>query len=121
MKFPFAVKHNGVLYEAGKVVPIGKEPVKEIEVEDKSASELSKELKDKYGIDMAPQKGKAKLQEALEEAEKQAKEEELKANEDEDLENGDSDLEDGEPEEGNEDGEPEGNEDDSLLDKIINE
>lgn len=120
MIFPFAVKHNGVLYEAGKKVPIGQEPKKELEVEDKSASELSKELKDKYGIDMAPQKGKAKLQEALAEAEKKAKEE-LESNEDDnsDLDNEDE-LTNGNPEEGNEDGEPEG-EGDSFLDKIINE
>lgn len=122
MIFPFAVKHNGVLYEAGKKVPIGQEPKKELEIEDKSASELSKELKDKYGIDMAPQKGKARLQEALAEAEKKAKEEEeaAKANEDSDLDNEDEDLTNGNPEEGNEDGEPEG-EGDSFLDKIINE
>lgn len=109
MKFPFAVKHNGVLYEPGKIVPIGQEPKKEIEVEDKTASELSKELKDKYGIDMAPQKGKAKLQEALEEAEKAAKEAEQEEEEEEELVEGNP-----------EDGEPEGDED-SFLDKIINE
>ena len=105
MRFPFVVKHNGVLYEAGKEVPIGKEPKKEIEVEDKTASELSKELKDKYGIDMAPQKGKAKLQEALEEAEKKAKEEEevKDIDEDEELEINDNENEE------------------SFLDKIINE
>lgn len=118
MKFPFAVKHNGVLYEPGKVVPIGQEPIKEMEVEDKTASELSKELKEVYGIDMAPQKGKAKLQEALEEAEKKAKEEEeAMANENSDLED-EEDLTDGNPED---EGEPEDNEDESFLDKIINE
>ena len=105
MRFPFVVKHNGVLYEPGKEVPIGKEPKKEIEVEDKTASELSKELKDKYGIDMAPQKGKAKLQEALEEAEKKAKEEEEVKDIDEDEE---FEINDNENEE-------------SFLDKIINE
>lgn len=111
MVFPFAVKHNGVLYEPGKKVPIGEEPKKEVELEDKTASELSKELKDRFDIDMAPQKGKAKLQEALEEAEKAAKEaEELE--EDPEV-----------PTEGNEDPEGEGSEgnDDSFLDKIINE
>lgn len=120
MIFPFAVKHNGVLYEPGKKVPIGQEPKKENEIEDKTASELSKELKDKYGIDMAPQKGKAKLQEALEEAEAKAKEE-LESNEDDnsDLDNEDEDLTNGNPEDEN-DGEPEGDED-SFLDKIINE
>lgn len=137
MRFPFAVKHNGKLYEAGLEVPIGKEPVKEIEKEDKTASELSKELKEKYNIDMAPQRGKAKLQKALDEAEKKAKEEELKAkelepeeNEDEELEDGEEELEDedseldGEEEEEPEDidaGEPNENEDESFLEKIINE
>lgn len=137
MRFPFAVKHNGKLYEAGLEVPIGKEPVKEIEKEDKTASELSKELKEKYNIDMAPQMGKAKLQKALDEAEKKAKEEELKAkelepeeNEDEELEDGEEELEDedselnGEEEEEPEDidaGEPNENEDESFLEKIINE
>lgn len=137
MRFPFAVKHNGKLYEAGLEVPIGKEPVKEIEKEDKTASELSKELKEKYNIDMAPQMGKAKLQKALDEAEKKAKEEELKAkelepekNEDEELEDGEEELEDedseldGEEEEEPQDidaGEPNENEDESFLEKIINE
>lgn len=137
MRFPFAVKHNGKLYEAGLEVPIGKEPVKEIEKEDKTASELSKELKEKYNIDMAPQMGKAKLQKALDEAEKKAKEEELKAkelepeeDEDEELEDGEEELEDedseldGEEEEEPEDidaGEPNENEDESFLEKIINE
>ncbi|MGM9543504.1 MAG: hypothetical protein ACI3T9_00825 [Romboutsia timonensis] len=118
MIFPFTVKHNGVLYEPGKKVPIGQEPKKELQVEDKTASELSKELKDKYGIDMAPQKGKAKLQEALEEAEKKAKE--LEPEEDDEESDGEKDLEDGEPEEGNEDGNPE-DDDQSFLEKIINE
>lgn len=123
MRFPFAVKHNGKLYEAGLEVPIGKEPVKEIEKEDKTASELSKELKEKYNIDMAPQMGKAKLQKALDEAEKKAKEEELKAKELEPEENEDEEL-DGEEEEEPEDidaGEPNENEDESFLEKIINE
>lgn len=111
MRFPFTVKHNGVLYEPGKEVPIGKEPKKELEVEDKTASELSKELKERFDIDMAPQKGKAKLQEALEEAEKKAKE--LESKEDED-------LEDEESEEGNDNENPE-DDDKSFMDKIINE
>ena len=111
MRFPFTVKHNGVLYEPGKEVPIGKEPKKELEVEDKTASELSKELKERFDIDMAPQKGKAKLQEALEEAEKKAKE--LESKEDED-------VEDEESEEGNDNENPE-DDDKSFMDKIINE
>ena len=122
MRFPFAVKHNGKLYEAGLEVPIGKEPVKEIEKEDKTASELSKELKEKYNIDMAPQMGKARLQKALDEAEKKAKEEELKAKELEPEENEDEELEDGEEElEDIDAGEPNENEDESFLEKIINE
>lgn len=109
MKFPFAVKHNGVLYEAGRVVPIGQEPVKELQEEDKTASELSKELKERFDIDMAPQKGKAKLQEALEEAERNAMEnEEEESNEDE-LDNNEGDLDSN------------NNDDESLLDQIINE
>ena len=111
MRFAFRVKHNGVIYEAGQEVPIGKEPKKELEVEDKTASELSKELKERFDIDMAPQKGKAKLQEALEEAEKKAKE--LESQEDED-------LEDEESEEGNDNENPE-DDDKSFMDKIINE
>lgn len=111
MRFPFTVKHNGVLYEPGKEVPIGKEPKKELEVEDKTASELSKELKERFDIDMAPQKGKAKLQEALDEAEKKAKE--LESKEDED-------LDDEESEEGNDNENPE-DDDKSFMDKIINE
>ena len=122
MRFPFAVKHNGKLYEAGLEVPIGKEPVKEIEKEDKTASELSKELKEKYNIDMAPQMGKARLQKALDEAEKKAKEEELKTKELEPEENEDEELEDGEEElEDIDAGEPNENEDESFLEKIINE
>lgn len=122
MRFPFAVKHNGKLYEAGLEVPIGKEPVKEIEKEDKTASELSKELKEKYNIDMAPQMGKARLQKALDEAEEKAKEEELKAKELEPEENEDEELEDGEEElEDIDAGEPNENEDESFLEKIINE
>ena len=115
MRFPFAVKHNGKLYEAGLEVPIGKEPVKEIEKEDKTASELSKELKEKYNIDMAPQMGKARLQKALDEAEKKAKELEPEENEDEELEDGEEELEDIDA------GEPNENEDESFLEKIINE
>lgn len=119
MVFPFAVKHNGVLYEPGKKVPIGEEPKKDVELEDKTASELSKELKDRFDIDMAPQKGKAKLQEALEEAEKAAKEAE-ESEEDPEIKEGNEDPEITEPE-GNEDSEGEEENDDSFLDKIINE
>lgn len=113
MKFAFEVKHNGVNYKPGQVVPIGQEPKKELQTEDKSASELSKELKDRFNIDMAPQKGKAKLLEALAEAEKNANEEE---------ENPEEEVEDLEPAEGNEpELTDEENEEESFLDSIINE
>lgn len=108
MKFAFEVKHNGVNYKPGQVVPIGQEPKKEMAIEDKSASELSKELKERFDIDMAPQKGKAKLLEALEEAEKAANEADEVADE------GDETAD--EAEAGNEEDEEE-----SFLDSIINE
>lgn len=124
MKFPFIVKHNGVEYPAGKEVPIGKEPKAENVIEDKTASELSKELEERFGIKMAAQKGKKALLEALEEAEAKELEEDPDAGEDE------GDLEDpegeGEPEgnsnEGSEDNEDnEDDEDQDLLNKIVNE
>ena len=125
MRFAFPVKHNGVLYEAGKEVPIGKEPKVENQVEDKTASELSKELEEKYGIKMAPQKGKKALLEALSEAEVKAGE--LSKEEDEELE-GSEESEDNEEtgetneDELEEDSNPEDNEnEDDLLNKIINE
>ena len=128
MRFAFPVKHNGVLYEAGKEVPIGKEPKVENQVEDKTASELSKELEEKYGIKMAPQKGKKALLEALSEAEVKAGElskEEEEDEELEELEESEDNEETGETGETNEDeleedSNPEDNEDD-LLNKIINE
>ncbi len=123
MRFAFPVKHNGVLYEAGKEVPIGKEPKVENQVEDKTASELSKELEEKYGIKMAPQKGKKALLEALSEAEVKAGE--LSKEEDEELEELEESEDNEETGETNEDeleedSNPEDNEDD-LLNKIINE
>lgn len=127
MRFAFPVKHNGVLYEAGKEVPIGKEPKVENQVEDKTASELSKELEEKYGIKMAPQKGKKALLEALSEAEVKAGElsKEEGEDEEEELEEPEEPEDDGETGETNEDeleedSNPEDNEDD-LLNKIINE
>lgn len=123
MRFAFPVKHNGVLYDAGKEVPIGKEPKVENQVEDKTASELSKELEEKYGIKMAPQKGKKALLEALTEAEVKAGE--LSKEEDEELEELEESEDNEETGETNEDkleedSNPEDNEDD-LLNKIINE
>lgn len=125
MRFAFPVKHNGVLYEAGKEVPIGKEPKVENQVEDKTASELSKELEEKYGIKMAPQKGKKALLEALSEAEVKAGELSKEEDEEEELEELEEPEDDGETGEANEDeleedSNPEDNEDD-LLNKIINE
>lgn len=137
MRFDFPVKHNGVIYEAGKEVPIGKEPKVENQVEDKSASELSKELKEKYGITMAAQKGKKALLEAIAEAEKAKA---LEAKKEEEPEDGESDEEleeddlvedpEGEPGEEDEDenpsedefeGEPDEDEETDLLNKIVNE
>lgn len=125
MRFAFPVKHNGVLYDAGKEVPIGKEPKVENQVEDKTASELSKELEEKYGIKMAPQKGKKALLEALTEAEVKAGELSKEEDEEEELEEPEEPEDDGETGETNEDeleedSNPEDNEDD-LLNKIINE
>ena len=122
MRFAFPVKHNGVLYEAGKEVPIGKEPKVENQVEDKTASELSKELEEKYGIKMAPQKGKKALLEALSEAEVKAGELSKEEEEDEELEEPEDDEETGESNEDEleEGSNPEDNEDD-LLNQIINE
>lgn len=129
MRFSFPVKHNGVIYEAGKEVPIGKEPKVENQVEDKTASELSKELKEVYGITMAAQKGKKALLEAIEEA-KKAKELESKESEEEDLEEDDleesdeeleDEEEDGNPSEDEFEGEPDEDEETDLLNKIVNE
>ena len=126
MRFAFPVKHNGVLYEAGKEVPIGKEPKVENQVEDKTASELSKELEEKYGIKMAPQKGKKALLEALSEAEVKAgelsKEEDEELEEPEESEDNEDNEETGETNEDEleEDSNPEDNDED-LLNQIINE
>lgn len=132
MRFSFPVKHNGVIYEAGKEVPIGKEPKVENQVEDKTASELSKELKEVYGITMAAQKGKKALLEAIEEAKKAKELESKESEEDEELEEEEleeEDLENGEPEEEEEDnlsedeepGEPDESEETDLLNRIVNE
>lgn len=129
MRFSFPVKHNGVIYEAGKEVPIGKEPKVKNQVEDKSATELSKELKEVYGISMPAQKGKKALLEAIEEA-KKAKELESKESEEEDLEEDDleesdeeleDEEEDGNPSEDEFEGEPDEDEETDLLNKIVNE
>ena len=128
MKFPFTVKHNGVIYAPGKNVPIGEEPKKENQVEDKTASELSKELKERFDITLAPQVGKAKLLEALAQAEKEALEAEEAQEEPENDEVIEGQLQLDLDEEGtDEEPEIEGSEeeaeesDETFLDKIINE
>nr|DAT28991.1 MAG TPA: hypothetical protein [Caudoviricetes sp.] len=108
-KFPFMVKHNDILYEAGEEVPIGKESVKnDLPLEEKSATELADLLFEKYGIKIAAQKGKEYLLELI-------KEQEEKANKDENLEEDENKNEDSNNEEENE--EPEEN----LMNQIINE
>lgn len=99
-RFPFMVKHNDILYEAGKEVPIGKETVKnDLPLEERSATELADLLLEKYGIKIAAQKGKEYLLELIKE-----EEEKLNNNKNEDNDN----LEDEEQEE-------------NLMNQIINE
>ena len=73
-KFPFKVKHNGILYAAGKEVPIGKEAKKEDEMADKTATEIRNELKQKYGVTKFKGNSKKDLMEQLIEVEKESKE-----------------------------------------------
>jgi len=73
-KFPFKVKHNGILYPAGKEVPIGKEAKKEDEIADKTATEIRNELKQKYGVTKFKGNSKKDLMEQLIEVEKESKE-----------------------------------------------
>ena len=114
MKFPFAVKHNGILYEAGKEVPIGKEPVKENADKERTVNEIREELK-ALGVTKFTSNKKsdliALLEEKKAEAEAKAKEEEKDKNPEEPEEN--ENPEDENPE--GEDGE------DDLMNKIINE
>ena len=109
-KFPFAVKHNGVLYEAGKEVPIGKEAKKENEQNDKTVAQIREELK-ALGVTKFESNKKADLIKQLEQV-KAEKEKEI-AN-DENTEDEENDLD---PQEENEEDEEES----SLLDEIINE
>ena len=113
MKFPFTVKHNGINYEPGKEVPIGKEPVKENEYDDMTASQIRKELKEKYGVTKFPSNKKADLIEQLKQAEEDAKNkarEDKKNEEDEetpeDIESMDNELNNGEEEDENPEDEP---------------
>lgn len=108
-KFPFAVKHNGVLYEAGKEVPIGKEAKKENEQNDKTVAQIREELK-ALGVTKFESNKKADLIKQLEQV-KAEKEKEI-AN-DENIEDEENELN---PQEENED-----EEESSLLDEIINE
>lgn len=108
-KFPFAVKHNGVLYEAGKEVPIGKEAKKENEQNDKTVAQIREELK-ALGVTKFESNKKADLIKQLEQV-KAEKEKEI-AN-DENIEDEENELD---PQEENED-----EEESSLLDEIINE
>lgn len=108
-KFPFAVKHNGVLYEAGKEVPIGKEAKKENEQNDKTVAQIREELK-ALGVTKFESNKKADLIKQLEQV-KAEKEKEI-AN-DENTEDEENELD---PQEEDED-----EEESSLLDEIINE
>lgn len=108
-KFPFAVKHNGILYEAGKEVPIGKEAKKENEQNDKTVAQIREELK-ALGVTKFESNKKADLIKLLEEV-KAEKEKEI--TNDENTEDEENELD---PQEENED-----EEESSLLDEIINE
>ncbi len=72
-KFPFIVKHNGIVYPAGKEVPIGIETKKEVVLADKSATEIKKELKEKYGITKFNGNSKEALMAQLKEVEEAEK------------------------------------------------
>lgn len=116
MKFPFAVKHNGILYEAGKEVPIGKEPVKENADKERTVNEIREELK-ALGVTKFTSNKKSDLIALLEEKKAEA-EAEAKANEEEEA----KDPEEPEENENPEDENPEGEDgEDDLMNKIINE
>lgn len=108
MKFPFAVKHNGILYEPGKEVPIGKEPVKENADKERTVNEIREELK-ALGVTKFTSNKKSDLIALLEEKKAEA---EAKANEEEEAKDPE------EPEDENSEGE---DGEDDLMNKIINE
>lgn len=112
MKFDFVVKHNGILYPVGSIVPIGKEPKKENELNDKTATEIREELKTVYGITKFPSNKKEDLVKMLEEAEKSKAEEEAK-----DAKESEDNSDENKKPESNEDPEKETD----LLNSIINE
>ena len=119
MKFPFAVKHNGILYEPGKEVPIGKEPVKENADKEKTVNEIREELK-ALGVTKFTSNKKSDLIALLEEKKAEA---EAKAKEEEEDKDPEEPEENENPEDENPEGEnPEGEDgEDDLINKIINE
>lgn len=110
MKYPFVVKHNGVYYEPGQEVPIGKEPVKENENEDKSVNEIKAELKE-LGVTKFPSNKKADLIALLEETKANLESEDNEDENEEEVtdEEVDNDVTENEDEESD------------LMDEIVNE
>lgn len=118
MKYPFPVKHNGIDYEPGQEVPIGKEPVKENEENDKSVSEIKAELKE-LGVTKFPSNKKADLIALLEETKANLESED---NEDENEEEEVTDEEtESEDEEVDNDVTENEDEESDLMDEIVNE
>lgn len=116
MRFAFRVKHNGVIYEAGQEVPIGKEVVNHNdEIETLTANDIREKLKE-LGVKKFPSNKKEDLLKQLKEAEAVAEEkakEELKKEEEK------KDKEEPKTEDSNKESDDEGNS--TLLDKIIND
>lgn len=115
MKYPFPVKHNGIDYEPGQEVPIGKEPVKENEENDKSVNEIKAELKE-LGVTKFPSNKKADLLALLEETKANLESEDNEGEEevtDEETESEDEEVDNDVTE--NED------EESDLMDEIVNE
>ena len=117
MKYPFPVKHNGIDYEPGQEVPIGKEPVKENEENDKSVSEIKAELKE-LGVTKFPSNKKADLIALLEETKANLESED---NEDEDEEEVTDEETESEDEEVDNDVTENEDEESDLMDEIVNE
>lgn len=117
MKYPFVVKHNGVYYEPGQEVPIGKEPVKENENEDKSVNEIKAELKE-LGVTKFPSNKKADLIALLEETKANLESED---NEDENEEEVTDEETESEDEEVDNDVTENEDEESDLMDEIVNE
>lgn len=115
-KFPFIVKHNGTIYEAGKEVPIGIEIRKEDEIADKSANEIREELK-LLGVNKFPSNKKEDLMKQLEEALKENEKSQSESESDETIENNNEEIDnvENDNEDNNED------EESNFLDQIINE